>query len=183
MIAPIPPNVAAATVKSVGSIGSALIGRYRPAGVPRTGSTEDRAIAYRRLLDSSTRSFAYTYMNNHMNREGGWAGKRYLIGQISQGWEISAELIGSLHGVRLCGTAPVIAAAEDLVSAAGDMNYGETDAAVFQEAADDVATAQRIFLDACRADLAYNTRWYQVGRRRAERKFLSQQALPAAIEA
>lgn len=170
-------------MKSAGAITSSIIGRYRPAGVPRTGSTEDRADAYRRLLDAATRSFAYAYTNHHMQHEGGRSGRRYVLGQMPQGWEISAEVLAALHGVRLCGTAPVIAAAEDLVNATGDLNFGETDAAVFQAAADNVVTVQKAFLDACRTDLAYNTRWYQIGRRRTERKFLKKQAAAAAIEA
>ncbi|MEV7817373.1 hypothetical protein AB0P05_43050 [Streptomyces flaveolus] len=49
-------GVAAAGIKVTGSVTSALIGRYRPKGVPRLGSKEDRAEAYRRLLDASTRA-------------------------------------------------------------------------------------------------------------------------------
>lgn len=169
---PLPPQVAAAGVKSAGSVTSALIGRYRPSGVPRTGSREDRA-------DASTRSFAYTYMNNHMKREAGWAAYGYLKGQMPQGWEISAELLASLFGVRLCGTPPVIAAAEDMVNAAGDMNFGEKNAEVFQKAADTFTVAQRAFLNAARTDLAYDARWWQVARRLAERKFLRAHARAA----
>ncbi|MBB0242872.1 hypothetical protein FNQ90_01810 [Streptomyces alkaliphilus] len=43
-----------------------------------------------------------------------------LLGRLSQVWETGAELIGALHGVRLCGTVKVIAAAENLVTATGD---------------------------------------------------------------
>ncbi|MFE5143939.1 hypothetical protein ACFRDV_41040 [Streptomyces fagopyri] len=53
----ISPGTAAAGIKATGSVASALIGRYRPAGVPRLGSNEDRAEAYGRLLDASARSF------------------------------------------------------------------------------------------------------------------------------
>lgn len=174
MIPPIalPPGTAAAGVKAAGNMVSAAIGRYHPAGVPRTGSREDRATAYRRLLDASTRAFAYTYMNNHMKREAGWAAYGYLKGQMPLGWEISAELIGALHGVRLCGTLPVIATAEVTVNAASDMNFGEKDSAVFQKAADAFVVAQKEFLDACRADLGHNAKPWQIWRRHRERKFL-----------
>jgi hypothetical protein len=185
---PLPPGAAAAGVKAAGNMVSAAIGRYHPAGVPRTGSREDRATAYRRLLDASTRAFAYTYMNNHMKREAGWAAYGYLKGQMPLGWEISAELIGALHGVRLCGTLPVIDAAEDTVSTASDMNFGEKDGAVFQKAADAFVVAQKAFLDACREDLGHNAKPWQLLRRRSEKKFLRSlesrtAATPAEIEA
>lgn len=182
----IPPNLAAAGMKSAGGITQSVIGRYRPAGVPRTGSREDRAAAYRRLLDSSTRTFAYTYMNSHMNREAGWAGRGYIKGQMGIGWEVSAEMVGALHGVRLCGTVPVIIAAEEMVTAAGEMNFGEKDGAVFQAAADGFAAAQSRFLNAARTDLAYNPRWWQVLRRRSDRRHLEaaeQRAAAAELDA
>ncbi|MEU1123693.1 hypothetical protein ABZ371_08930 [Streptomyces sp. NPDC005899] len=39
-------GVAAAGIRATGSVASALIGRYRPTGIPRLGSKEDRAQAY-----------------------------------------------------------------------------------------------------------------------------------------
>lgn len=62
-------DVAAAGIKATGSVTAALIGRYRPAGVPRLGSKEDRAGLYRRLLDASTRSFNYAFQFSHLQRE------------------------------------------------------------------------------------------------------------------
>ncbi|GGY40832.1 hypothetical protein [Streptomyces djakartensis] len=100
-------GVAAAGVKATGSVTSALIGRYRPTGVPRLGSKEDRAEAYRRLLDASTRSFGYAYQFAHLRREAGRAADKVLLGQLPQLWETTSELMGALHGVRLCGTVPV----------------------------------------------------------------------------
>jgi hypothetical protein len=41
----ITPGVAAADVRATGSAVGALIGRYRPTGIPRLGSKEDRAAA------------------------------------------------------------------------------------------------------------------------------------------
>ncbi|MGW4081283.1 hypothetical protein ACWELB_48865 [Streptomyces asiaticus] len=60
---------------------SSLVGRYRPMGVPRLGSREDRAEAYRRLLDASTRSFNYAYQFAHLKREAGRAAHKLLLGQ------------------------------------------------------------------------------------------------------
>ncbi|MCG0284545.1 hypothetical protein [Streptomyces sp. PSAA01] len=85
---------------ATGTVTSALIGRYRPTGVPRLGSKEDRAEAYRRLLDASTRSFNYAYQFAHLKREVGRAAHKLLLGQIPQTWEISSHLIRALHGVH-----------------------------------------------------------------------------------
>lgn len=168
-------GAAAAGIKATGSVTAALIGRYRPTGVPRLGSKEDRAEAYRRLLDASTRSFSYGYYFSHMQRKAGRAATKLLVGQIPQGWEISGELICALHGVRLCGTTPVIATAETLVSVTSDLDLNEKDGARFQQQADAVVAAQAAFLDACREDLAYATRRWQLLRRRKERRFLQAQ--------
>lgn len=166
------PSVAAASIKATGSVTAALIGRYQPTGVPRLGSKEDRAQAYRRQLDASTRSFNYAYQFSHLQREGGRAAHKLLLGQLPQAWEISSELIGALHGVRLCGTLPVIAAAEDLVTATSDLELNEKDAARFQQQSEAVVDAQSAFLDVCREDLAYATKRWQLLRRYKERRFL-----------
>ncbi|MBY8868719.1 hypothetical protein [Streptomyces sennicomposti] len=169
-------GVAAAGIKATGSATSALIGHYRPTGVPRLGSKEDRAQAYRRLLDASTRSFGYAYQFAHLRREAsGRAADKVLLGQLPQLWEITSDLMGALHGVRLCGTVPVIAAAEDLVAATSDLELNEKNGERFQQQAEAVVTAQGVFLDACREDLAYATKRWQLVRRYKERRFLRQQ--------
>ena len=71
-----------------------------------------------------------------------------------------------------CGSVPVIAAAETLVKATSDLDLNEKNGARFQRKAEAVVTAQEAFLDVCREDLAYTVRWYQVLRRRKERRFL-----------
>ncbi|MFD7758030.1 hypothetical protein [Streptomyces sp. NPDC059757] len=169
-------GVAAAGIKATGSVTAALIGRYRPTGVPRLGSKEDRAEAYRRLLDASTRSFNYAFQFSHLQREAGRAAHKLLLGQLPQAWEVSGELIGALHGVRLCGTVPVIAAAEDLVAATSDLELNEKDGDRFQRQAEAVVAVQGVFLDACREDLSYATKRWQLLRRYKERRFLREQA-------
>ncbi|GAA0896511.1 hypothetical protein GCM10009574_073710 [Streptomyces asiaticus] len=151
-------------------------GRAVPAcGRSPAGSREDRAEAYRRLLDASTRSFNYAYQFAHLKREAGRAAHKLLLGQTPQVWEVSSELISALHGVRLCGSVHVIAAAETLVEATSNLELGEKSARRSQRQAEALVTAQRAFLDVCREDLAYTARWYQVRRRRAERRFLREQ--------
>ncbi|MDU0258434.1 hypothetical protein RVN83_36525 [Streptomyces sp. PU10] len=50
---------------------------------------------------------------------------------------------------------PVIAAAEDLVAATGDLELNEKDGARFQQQAEAVVAARGAFLDACGEDLSY----------------------------
>ena len=170
----ITPGMAAAGIKATGSVASALIGRYRPTGVPRLGSNEDRAEAYRRLLDASARSFGYAYQFAHLRREAGRAANKVLLGQLPQAWELSSELIGALQGVRLCGSVHVIAAAETLVAATGNLDLNEKNVDRSQQA-EAVVAARDAFLDVCREDLAYSARWWQVRRRIKERRFLREQ--------
>lgn len=178
----VPPQVAAATVKSAGSIVSAAIGRYRPAGVPRTGSPEDRAAAYQRFMDAATNTMAHTYLFRHMQREGGRGADKVLIGQIPQVWEAGSELICALNSVRLRGTISVIAAAEALGHAVANLEMNDPDEAHFAAMNTAAVAAHSAFLDAARTDLGYTTRPWQILRRIRERKFLRAQAAPA-IEA
>ncbi|MGW3274068.1 hypothetical protein ACWDFH_21735 [Streptomyces kronopolitis] len=70
---------------------------------------------------------------------------------------------------------PVIAAAENLVMAISDLDLNGKRAARFQQQTTVVVAAREAFLDVCRTDLAYTTRWWQVRRRCGERLFLRQQ--------
>lgn len=184
MIWPIPPNIAAASVKSAGSITSAIIGRYRPAGVPRTGSTEDRAAAYQRLLDAVTTAHSTVYQFRHVQQTvGERKSEAALLPHIGRLFDSGAELLAALGAVRLRGTITVIAAAETLVSEVSDLDMNDKDDEHFGAQFRTVVDAQNAFLNAARADLGYDTRWYQVQRRRRERKFLRRQQETAAIEA
>jgi hypothetical protein len=73
-----------------------------------------------------------------------------VLGQLPQLWEMVSELMGALHAVRLSGTVPVIAAAEDLVAVTSNLELNEKNSARFQRQADVVVAAQGAFLDACR---------------------------------
>ncbi|MFB8107750.1 hypothetical protein ACFC3O_33960 [Streptomyces sp. NPDC056007] len=102
--------------------------------------------------DAPVRTFNYTYQASHLHREGGWTGRWLALGQVPQMWEVNAELIGALHGVRLCGREPVIAAAEAVVAAASDLDLATKNRARFQRLADR-GRPPNVFLDACREDL------------------------------
>lgn len=185
MIPPIPvlPGAAAAGVKATGRVAAAAIGRYRPAGVPRTGSREDRAAAYQRLLDAAVRAGADIYLFRHMRREGGRKAEQVLVAHLDRPWDSSTELICALDGVRLCGTAEVIAAAEALTSAVSDLEMNDDDDARFGERNRVLTRARAVMLDAARADLGYDTRPWQLVRRWKERRFLRAQQALAAREA
>ncbi|MEU3976753.1 hypothetical protein [Streptomyces bacillaris] len=75
-------GVATAGIKAAGSPLGALIGRYRPTGVPRLGSKEDRAGAYHRMLDASTRTLAYSYQFANLRREARRASYKLLTAQL-----------------------------------------------------------------------------------------------------
>ncbi|MEU1128137.1 hypothetical protein ABZ371_32270, partial [Streptomyces sp. NPDC005899] len=137
----------------------------------RSGVTFPCSSPYRRLLDAATHSFHYVYQFGHLQREAWRAAHKLLLGQIPQSWQISSELISALHGVRLCGSVQVIAAAETLVAATSDMDLNEKSADRSQQQAQAVVTAQGVFLDACREDLAYTVRWWQLKRRFREWRF------------
>ncbi|MFH8717562.1 hypothetical protein [Streptomyces zaomyceticus] len=92
-------------------------------------------------------------------------------------WEISSDLISALNGVLLCGSVQVIDAAEKLVTAVNDLDLSEKKAARFQLQAEAVVSAQKAFLDIYREELSYNARWYQILRKRKERRFLQQRAV------
>lgn len=202
MIPPIPPNLAAAGIKSAGSVTSAAIGRYRPAGVPRTGSTEDRAAAYERLLNAATAAQSTLYLFRRIPKDtsdqraeeaplllralarqmGKRDGADALVPHLGRILDSGHELIAALGAVRLRGTIAVIAAAENLVNAVSDVETSASDDD-FDTAFRATVTTYNAFLDAARADLGYDTKPYQVLRRRREKKFLRRQAAAAAIEA
>lgn len=184
MIWPIPPNVAAAGVKSAGSITSAIIGRYRPAGVPRTGSTEDRAVAYQRLLDAVIHGQGVLFMLRTVQMAVGSKKTDEVFGSsMSEFMHTGTEVLAALGAVKLRGTVAVIAAGEKLVSAHSELDMNEKDDRVFHAQYKAVTDAQAAFLDAARTDLGYDTKPYQLLRRRREKKFLRRQQEAAAIEA
>jgi hypothetical protein len=201
MIPPIPPTVAAAGARTAGAVAGAAIGRYRPAGVPRTGSSEDRAAAYQRLLDAATATqntlYQFWYipkdagekaaesygalLRTLMQTRGRLQGYATLQPHTAMMLNAGADILSALGAVRLRGTLTVIAAAENLVRAIGDIDINTSDDDAFHTAFAATVTAYDAFLTAARTDLGYDTKPYQLLRRYREWKFLRRQA--AAIEA
>lgn len=176
--------MATAGARTAGSITSAAIGRYRPAGVPRTGSTEDRAAAYQRLLDAATTAHSTVYLFRHVQQQvGERKSEAALLPHVGRVFDSGAELLAALGAVRLRGTIAVITAAESLVNAASDLDMNEKDDDRFGARFRAVIDAQGAFLTAARTDLGYDTKPHQVIRRWKERKFLARQQETAAVEA
>jgi hypothetical protein len=152
---------------------SAALSRYRPAGVARTGSTEDRAQAYRRLLDALTHVGLNANWFYKMNEEAGEAAEPFLNDLLPRLTESGNELACAVNGVRLCAPAYVIEAAEAAARALPHLNTpdGEFDAVYSAFVA-----AQAAFLDVARHDLGYEPKWYRVDRWWAERQFRKRQA-------
>ncbi|WP_228980116.1 hypothetical protein [Streptomyces sp. DH12] len=181
------PQVAAAGIRAAGGVTAAWIGQYRPVGVPRTGSAEDRAAAYRRLLDASARVWQTGYLLHQAAAQARpwWVptlNAPPVLVDFRHAMDASGELIAALYQVRLCGTVAVIAAAEELVTMLTDL--ADTGHQVpFDDRNAQLVARHRTYLDACRDDLSYTTRRWHVRRRWAERRFRRAQAERAQREA
>lgn len=159
-----PTTGSAAGVRALSSIASAALNRYRPVGVARCGSPEDRAQAYRRLLDSVadleiTRSY-WKAIGEH----GGISASSLFSDASARVAAASSEALAAVRNVQLCAPAYVIAAAEDAVEAA---RTSDSDAC---------NKAQARFLESARHDLDYNPKRWNLLARRKEKKFQKMQA-------
>ncbi|MGP3691119.1 hypothetical protein ACTVZO_41710 [Streptomyces sp. IBSNAI002] len=180
--------LAPAVVRAAGTIAGAALGRYRPVGVVRVGSAEDRAQSYRRFLDAvvhaSDAQILYYYRRRDAEavrgirprlrlrrihlREVAW--RQYTQAQI--------EVHAALLGIRLCAPAPVLTAAEDLVASIPRFYRPGTRHTLPEQeyltAHDQCTAAQAVFLEAARRDLDYHPRPWQLLRKRRERKYREQ---------
>lgn len=151
-----------------------MFGRYRPVGVARVGSAEDRVQAYRRFLDAAQQcgSTAIWYA--------GMAPVLIKSYQVGEPWarelsfrlmESKNEMASALDAVRLCGPNYVIAAAENVGKALLDPGIGDVPEQLEKGMAP-YRIAIHNFLEAARKDLAHNPRWWQFLWKRKERRFL-----------
>lgn len=178
------PGVVPATVRATGAIASAALGRYRPAGVARIGSPEDRAQAYRRFLNAiayvgdTQVSYFYAFGERESASRASLLRRPYLLAVERLAWrrycEAQYEVHGALLGVRLCASAPVLAAAEEAVKAIPRPWNLETRELLPEEeylkSHDRAGAARTKFLEEARHDLAYNPKPWQFLRKRRERK-------------
>lgn len=180
----ITPTTTAAGVRAVGSLGAALVGKYRPIGVPRVGSAEDRAEAYRTFLDAMARAAQDSYMFTDAIRNKTVAAAmgsdhRALLSHMMAG--VNDVMVG-LGRVQLCGPPDVVAAAEDMIdalTAAADRERQREAAQGFAR----LRTAREVYLEACRRDLSYDPAWWNLWRKWKNRRYLKAQAARARAEA
>jgi hypothetical protein len=152
--------------------------RYQPAGVPRTGSPEDRGAAYRTFLDAAIRRMR-TLMRVHdvLFSEEITPPAQLSLDLHAQWVATDDDFLCALTGIRLCGAPYVIEAAERLfqileaLPARGDGHDDAYDDEAYQRSLQDFRKAQWVFLEAARHDLAYNPRWWQLLRKYSERQY------------
>lgn len=155
-----------------------MFGRYRPVGVARVGSAEDRVQAYRRFLDAAQQCGSTAIWYAGMTPV---AAKNYQVGEpwarelFFRLMESMNEMASAVAAVRLCGPDYVIAAAESVGEALPDPAIGDVPEQL-EKGIEPYRIAIKEFLDAARHDLAYNPRWWQFLRKRRERRFFREVA-------
>ncbi|MFF2399127.1 hypothetical protein [Streptomyces goshikiensis] len=146
-----PTALGLATARSIGKIGAAAVSRYRPVGVARVGSSEDRAQAYRRFLDAEAHHRLALGFSEAL--AGATDGTHPLSLEVSRDlMATGAELVCALQGVQLCAPDYVIKAAQDVVAALSAR--GKEGTAPYPDSV--VA-----LLNAARHDLDYNPKRWQ----------------------
>ncbi|MEU8742979.1 hypothetical protein AB0C39_04950 [Streptomyces parvulus] len=154
-------TVGVAVARSIGKIGSAALSRYKPVGVARVGSPEDRAQAYKRLLDALVHhQMAGQYANITAPRG---VTDPLFVDAVNHLMTAGSELLAALAGVQLCAPGYVINTAQKAVDAAQSK---EGDEGIKR-----YRMAQVAFLEAARYDLEYNAKRWQLWKKRKARKF------------
>ncbi|MFF7795521.1 hypothetical protein [Streptomyces sp. NPDC007991] len=165
--------VSSASIKAVGSIASALISRYRPVGVARTGSPEDRAQAYRRFLDATTAASLPSHWIRQLHGAGVPSDDNLVDHLLARQSDANVEMACALDGIRLCAPEYVITKAEEYMAIWSPNT--SVDAAGFKVLLQEATNARIAFLNAARHDLDYNPKWWQFLARRRERAYLKAQ--------
>ncbi|MGW0188154.1 hypothetical protein ACWDV7_20615 [Streptomyces sp. NPDC003362] len=170
--------ISAAGIKAGGSIASALINRFKPAGVARTGSPEDRAQAYRRFMDAINGNVLPSHWIRQLHSSGYGSQDSLVSHLLARQTEANIELMCALDGVRLCAPEYVIARAEEVMKVWAPNT--DLDGKEFTAAVQAATNARMAFLNAARHDLDYNPKWWQFLARRKEKAFLRSQMEQAA---
>ncbi|MEV8101048.1 hypothetical protein [Streptomyces sp. NPDC088135] len=162
------PTIGSAGIKAAGNISSTLLNRYRPVGVVRTGSTEDRAQAYRRFLDAATHGTLPSHWIRRLNNTSGTEGLTNHL--LATQTEATTELICALDGIRLCAPDYVIAKAEDLMRVWAPNT--EATQEEFPQILQATTNARMAFLDVARHDLNYEPKKWHLLARWKESRYL-----------
>ncbi|MEV6400817.1 hypothetical protein AB0M39_39600 [Streptomyces sp. NPDC051907] len=164
-------GAATAGVRAVGSVTTALIGRYRPVGVVRVGSPEDRSQTYRRFIEAAAR-FGLNAAWAASAREQPKSEEPFFKVVLPALRASGNELVCALFELRLCAPVYVIGAAEKLAAAASALGgTGEE----FKQANAAYGQAENAFLEVARHDLNYHPKWWQPWRRQKEKTFRRKQ--------
>ncbi|MFF1320633.1 hypothetical protein ACFVZZ_14540 [Streptomyces chartreusis] len=168
------PSVGAFTagVRAVGNVSAALIGRYRPVGVVRLGSPEDRAQTYRRFIEASAR-FNLNAAWAANSREHPKSEEPFFKVVLPALRASMNELVCALFELRLCAPSYVIEAAEKLAAAAATLGGTGKD---FKQKNVAYNRMELAFLEVARRDLNYHPRWWQLWRKHKERDFRDKRA-------
>jgi hypothetical protein len=162
MVDPVVTSAAGAAAK----LGSAVAAsRYRPFGQPRVGGREERRQVYTRFQESVV-SYVMQIRDSRISPEllnlDGAQRKSYIDALLAA----TTEFAQALYELRLVGNPGPIEAAESVRQAVTD----SFDAAAARREAmtareiDLYSRAMRGFTTACRIDLWYQPRWWQVWR-------------------
>ncbi|MFD5265719.1 hypothetical protein [Streptomyces sp. NPDC058335] len=155
-------------IRATGNVTSAVVNRYRPVGVVRTGSAEDRAQSYRRFLDATTQVGLNATWFHGIKNDGGKSAEPFLLDLLPRLTQSGNELACAVQGVRLCAPAFVIEAAEAVAEAIPDLALDKQD---FGKANKEFVRTQAAFLEAARHDLDYDPKWYSMLAKRRESLF------------
>ncbi|MFJ2279200.1 hypothetical protein ACIOEZ_34190 [Streptomyces sp. NPDC087866] len=164
------PTIGSAGIKATGSITRALLNRYRPAGVARTGSPEDRAQVYRRFLDAITANTLPTHWVRNLHEQGYGSKDELVAHLLTRQVDANIEMLCALDGVRLCAPEYVIKKAEE-VAAVWAPNT-ETEQQDFPALLQATTSARMAFLDVARHDLNYEPKKWNMLARWKERRYL-----------
>ncbi|MGW4675917.1 hypothetical protein [Streptomyces sp. NPDC004324] len=169
-----------AALRASGTITKAVLGRYRPVGVARVGSAEDRAHTYHRFLDGIAHAVdaqvLYFYRLHELVNSDEATNRQ--VEYRDEAWRRYAEARSDLHaallGMRLCAPTPVLSAAETLMHSIPNSYDRDTDNLIpeeeFVDAHNRCGVAKAAFLEVARRDLAYDPRPWQLLRKRRERE-------------
>ncbi|MFD6153546.1 hypothetical protein [Streptomyces sp. NPDC060243] len=159
-----PSALGVAAIRSIGKAGSAAISRYKPLGVARVGSPEDRAQAYRRMLEAAAH---YQLAQTFVSATSSVSNSQHplSVDTIRDLMTTGSELVTATLGVQLCAPEYVIDAAQKVCDALQQDEESRKGA---------YHHAQKAFLNAARYDLNYNPKRWEFWKKRKARRFAAQ---------
>jgi hypothetical protein len=161
MVDPTLGTVASAAAK----LGSAVVGRYSPAGQPRVGAREERRQVYTRFQEAVV-TYVMQIRDSRVSPESIGLEPRERKPYIDALMAATTEMAKALYEVRLVGNPAAINAAESVREAVTQSFDAAATArrSLTSDEAAAYASAMNNFTSACRIDLWYQPRWWQLWR-------------------